>query len=107
MKTVTGYDNDRLIRKLLKNGLFLLDSFRQKEVIMFLSDLVDEFLFDCKVRGALSELTVNNYRKQLKKVSSLSGNCPWRYCIRANETRSYKTVYQFPARMQPKACVYK
>ena len=33
---------------------------------MFLSDLVDEFLFDCKVR-ALSELTVNNYRKQLKK----------------------------------------
>ena len=44
----------------------MLDSFRQKEVIMFLSDLVDEFLLDCKVR-ALSELTVNNYRKQLKK----------------------------------------
>lgn len=32
---------------------------------MFLSDLVKEFLFDCKIR-ALSELTVNNYMKQLK-----------------------------------------
>lgn len=33
---------------------------------MLLPDLVNEFLFDCEIR-ALSELTVNNYRKQLKK----------------------------------------
>lgn len=33
---------------------------------MLLSDLVNEFLFDCEIR-ALSELTVSNYRKQLKK----------------------------------------
>ena len=33
---------------------------------MLLSDLVKEFLFDCKIR-ALSELTVNNYKKQSKK----------------------------------------
>jgi len=42
---------------------------------MFLSDLVKEFLFDCNVRG-LSELTVNNYRKQLNKfLRFLNGEC--------------------------------
>ena len=56
MKTVAWYENDD------KNDLFLLDDFRQKEVIMFLSELVKEFLFDCKIR-ALSELTIRNYEK--------------------------------------------
>ena len=33
---------------------------------MFLTELIREFLFDCKVRE-LSDLTVHNYEKQLQK----------------------------------------
>lgn len=33
---------------------------------MFMTELIHEFLFDCKVRE-LSELTVHHYEKQLNK----------------------------------------
>ena len=38
----------------------------ERGIFMFMTELIHEFLFDCKVRE-LSDLTCSNYEKQLNK----------------------------------------
>jgi hypothetical protein len=52
---------------------------------MLLNELIQEFLFDCKIRE-LSDSTVNNYRKQLAMFAKL-------YCKKWKTKRLYFVPY--------------